>query len=75
MPLEGPAGFGTEADGTLSSEFCTFCYQGGKFTDPNQTVDSMVQSSVDFMTSELGFSQAEATQLSNNVIRRLRRWQ
>ena len=75
MPLDGSAeNFGTEADGSPSGQYCKFCYQGGGFTDPNQTVDGMVQSSVDFMTANLGFSHEEATQLSNNVIRQLGRW-
>lgn len=76
MPLDGSvANFWTEADGSPAADFCTFCYQAGKFTDPEQTVNGMVRSSVDFMTANLGFSQEEATQLSNNVIRKLRRWQ
>lgn len=76
MPIdESAANFGTEADGSSSSDYCTFCYQNGEFTDPDQTIDGMVASSVDFMTTNLGFSVAEATELSNNVIRKLRRWQ
>ena len=76
MPLEDSFGnFGSEADGTLSTEYCSFCYQNGKFTEPDQSVEEMVRSSVEFMTANLGFSHEEATQLSNNVIRRLRRWQ
>jgi hypothetical protein len=75
MPLDGSAeNFGTEADGSPSGEYCKFCYQNGVFTDPSQTVDGMVQSSVDFMTTNLGFFHDEATRLSNNVIRQLGRW-
>jgi hypothetical protein len=76
MPVdESFANFGTEADGSSSSEFCSFCYQNGEFTNPHQNVDEMVASSVDFMTSNLGFSPAEASELSNKVIRKLKRWQ
>jgi hypothetical protein len=76
MPVDGSAGnFGTEADGSASNEYCSYCYQNGEFSDPHQTVDGMVASSVDFMTANLGFSVVEATELSNNVIRKLRRWQ
>jgi len=75
MPLQGsPENFGTEADGSPCGEYCKFCYQHGGFTDPAQTVDGMVQSSVDFMTANLGFSREEAAQLSNDVIRQLGRW-
>ena len=76
MPVdESAANFGTEADGSSSSEYCNYCYRDGEFTDPHQSVDGMVASSVDFMTANLGFSVAEATELSNIVIRRLKRWQ
>jgi len=75
MPLDdSPENFGTETDGSASGEYCKFCYRNGSFTDPSQTVDGMVQSSVDFMTANLGFSSEEATSLSNNVIRKLGRW-
>ena len=34
MPLKyDPQGGGTEADGTKSTMYCSYCYQDGKFTD------------------------------------------
>jgi len=76
MPLAGDAkNFSTTADGSPVSEYCMFCYQNGAFTDPDQTVEGMVQSSVDFMTANLGFSREQATQMSNDVIPNLKRWQ
>jgi Putative zinc ribbon domain len=76
MPLSDEfKNFGTESDGSPVSEYCMFCYQDGAFTNPDQTVDEMVQSSIDFMTSNLGFSEDQATQMSNDVIRKLKRWQ
>ena len=75
MPMgEDESNWGTEADNTPASEYCQFCYQGGGFTTPDQTVDEMVQSSVDFMTANLGFERERAEQMSNDVIRRLKRW-
>ncbi len=66
--------WGSEADATPSSEYCQFCYQGGAYTNPEQTVDGMVQSSIDFMTSELGFGRDQAEKLSKDIIPGLRRW-
>ena len=75
MPIEASfANLGSEADGTPASEYCMFCYQGGAFVKPTQTVDEMVQSSIDFMTANLGFERDKATQMSNDVIRKLKRW-
>jgi hypothetical protein len=42
MPLsKDPRGGGTEANGGKSTMYCSHCYQQGKFTLPNITVDQM----------------------------------
>lgn len=75
MPVETSFNnLGTADDGSPVSEYCMFCYQNGDFTNPAQTVDEMVQSSIDFMIANLGFTPEQATQMSNDVIRRLNRW-
>ncbi len=35
--------FGTEADGALSDDYCTHCYQNGAFTEPDITIDGMAK--------------------------------
>ncbi len=43
MPLSrDEAGGGTEASGKKSQEYCSHCYQKGKFTAPDLTVEQMV---------------------------------
>jgi hypothetical protein len=75
MPLGTGAEYrGTETDGSPASEYCLFCYKDGNFTNPDQTVDEMVQSSIDFMTGNLGFSREEAAKRSNEVIPGLKCW-
>ena len=76
MPLmDGVANNGTMADGSKHPEYCQFCFQNGEFTDPDQTVEGMVQSSIDFMTANLGFTRENATEMSQGVIPNLKRWQ
>jgi len=42
MPLkQDPQGGGTEANGSKSELYCSYCYQGGKFTAPDFTVKEM----------------------------------
>lgn len=42
MPLSrDPLGGGTNADGSLSSEYCSHCYQKGVFTQPDITAAEM----------------------------------
>lgn len=34
---------GTEENGEKSSVYCMYCYQNGAFTEPNITVDQMIE--------------------------------
>jgi hypothetical protein len=44
MPLsKDEKGGGTEADGRKSSQYCSHCYAGGRFTDPDLTAKQMVE--------------------------------
>lgn len=33
---------GTEKDGSLSSEYCSYCYENGAFIEPDITYDEML---------------------------------
>lgn len=77
MPLgifEDQDNFGTNSDGTKTQEYCMFCYKDGIFTNPNLTLEEMISISIQFMTSELKFSEPRAREMSNSVIPNLRRW-
>ncbi|MEK7723641.1 MAG: zinc ribbon domain-containing protein, partial [Acidobacteriota bacterium] len=55
MPISQTFGnLGTLADGLNSEEYCSFCFQDGSFTNPNQTLNEMIASSIENMTSEIG---------------------
>ncbi len=44
MPLsKDEKGGGTEIDGRKSSQYCSHCYDGGRFTDPDLTAEQMVE--------------------------------
>ncbi len=54
MPLsKDPKGGGTNADGSPSQKYCSFCYEGGKFTAPDITAGEM-QSFVKAKLIEMG---------------------
>jgi hypothetical protein len=43
MPLsKDPEGGGTEADGSKSAKYCSYCYKDGKFITPDMTVEEMM---------------------------------
>lgn len=44
MPLsQDPKGGGTEADGSTSTDYCSYCYEGGKFHDEGVTLPEFVE--------------------------------
>lgn len=73
MPL-GEGFYGTLQSGTIMTEYCKFCFQEGSFTEPELTVDDMMNRSIDHMQRELNFSLEEAQKMANDLIPDLRRW-
>ena len=75
MPLSETAGnLGTNVDGSHTFEYCSFCFQNGEFTNPSQTLEEMIQSSVDNMTADLNMPTEKAAELANSFIPTLKRW-
>jgi len=75
MPLAEAAGnLGTNANGSDTFEYCSFCFRAGEFTNPNQTLSEMIQSSIENMTADLNMPIERATELANSFIPTLRRW-
>ncbi|HMS40410.1 MAG TPA: zinc ribbon domain-containing protein [Pyrinomonadaceae bacterium] len=76
MPIAEEFGnFGTNADGTNTKDYCSFCFSNGYFTNPNQTMEEMIASSVENMAQDLQMPLEQATNLANSFIPTLGRWQ
>ncbi len=76
MPLSETFGnLGTNRDGSNTSEYCNICYKDGDFTNPSQTLDEMIQSSIENMTADLNMPTERAAELANSFIPTLKRWQ
>ncbi len=42
MPLKAdPKGGGSNADGSRSSEYCSYCYENGQLHNPDMNIDEM----------------------------------
>lgn len=73
MPLKSDQkGGGTEANGKRSSMYCSHCYENGKFTLPNITVDEMKESVINKMI-EMKFPKFMARIFTRNI-HKLQRW-
>jgi hypothetical protein len=76
MPISKEFGnLGTNTDGTNTEEFCSGCFADGGFTQPKQTMEEMIASSIENMTGDLNMPVEKATELANSFIPTLRRWQ
>ena len=74
MPFKNdPKGGGTNADGSLSKTYCSYCYQDGKFTQPNMTAAEM-QEFVKGKLREMGFLHRLFANVFVKGIPRLERW-
>lgn len=76
MPISADFGnLGTNADAASVSEYCIFCFKDGDFTNPQQTLEEMIRSSIENMTNDLQMPPEQAAQLANSFIPTLKRWQ
>jgi hypothetical protein len=72
MPLQKPGDFGTNADGSKNNEYCQYCYQKGKFTEPDITMEQMIEKCIGIMKQmRMPNEQIEKTRL---FIPMLKRW-
>jgi len=73
MPLrKDPEKGGTNADGTKSQMYCSYCYENGVFTQPDFTVDQMKKFCKEKM-KEQGFPRFLASFFVSGLPR-LERW-
>jgi len=74
MPMNSEEMFGKNTDGTKNEDYCTYCYPEGRFNNPSETFEEMVESCVPFMMKE-GHTEKEARDYLNNNLKGLKRWQ
>jgi hypothetical protein len=72
MPMVWQTDFGTNSDGSRNYEFCRFCFQDGKYLDPELTVDRMIGMSTEAM-QRMKLSE-ELIEQAKMVIPTLKRW-
>ena len=74
MPMDKAELFGTNKDGTRSNEYCTYCFQNGKFREPEMTLQQMIDKCVSIMLQRNIMAEAHARELMAGTIPNLKRW-
>ncbi len=73
MPIDNMGNRGTEKNGEKSSEYCKYCYEDGRFTEPDMTLEKM-KTIVTTQMQKMNLP-AELVQKSLNSLPYLKRWQ
>ncbi|MEK6823413.1 MAG: zinc ribbon domain-containing protein [Nanoarchaeota archaeon] len=73
MPLNKEENWGTNADDSKTQEYCRFCFQNGKFTNPDLTMEKVIEKSVE-LSKKLWMPEDKAREIANNTIPKLKRW-
>ena len=66
--------YGTEANGSKSTDFCKHCYDLGAFLQPDITLDEMIEFVAGIMVKDFGFSPEDAMEQCKEGIPNLKRW-
>lgn len=72
LPIDNIENRGTEKDGSKSDLYCKYCYQNGKFTDPDMTLESMKEIAETEMKKQ--HLPESIIQQSINMLPLLKRW-
>ena len=75
MPMEEPKLFGTLEDGSLSEEYCIYCYKDGAFTNPSATLEEMIGLCTKIMTEHKIMPEKQARAHLETLLPTLGRWQ
>lgn len=73
MPIIEPSVQGTERDGSPSEDYCTHCYQHGKFTYETD-LDNMIEGCAPHLMRSTGMNLDEAVSLMGAMLPNLKRW-
>ncbi len=75
MPLDKDQNQGgTNADNSKSDKYCSFCYQGGKFTDEGISLAEKIEKNVQIAVARLNIPESQARAMAENILPKLERW-
>jgi hypothetical protein len=75
MPLNKPDDFGTDINQSKITDYCHFCFQNGNFTEPEITMQGMIDKCIGIMTQQGIMPEEQARLMMAEVIPKLKRWQ
>lgn len=74
MPMTSDTQFGTEADGSRSPHYCSYCYRQGQFTAPYSMEEMIDFCAAPMAQANPGMSVEQAKQAMRSFFPTLLRW-
>jgi len=74
IPFDNETDIGTNADGSANSSYCKFCFSKGKFTEPDLTMEQMIDKVVELMKHIENMDEAKIREMAESFIPHLARW-
>ena len=72
MPMQDESLYGTNADGSVNSDYCKYCYKDGEFLQ-KVTMDEYIEMMVPF-ASQAGMTGDQMREYCKSVYPTLKRW-
>jgi len=73
MPVVKVELLGTEKDGQVCQDYCTYCYELGEFKQPDITVNEMIERCIPHLKED-GMAEDEARHMLASFLPNLKRW-
>jgi hypothetical protein len=75
MPLDqDPGKGGTNADKSLSEDYCSFCYSDGRFLDEGITLREKIEKNIRIAVEKMNIPESRARQMAESLLPTLGRW-
>ena len=74
MPFYQPKDHGSEADGTPSVDFCSWCYRDGAFIE-DESLEELIERCAPYMAESCHVTRDEAVSFMGALLPTLKRWE
>jgi len=65
---------GTNSDGSINYDYCKYCYLNGSFTDPDISLNEMIECVIDGIVNHMETPVPLAREYAETTIPTLKRW-
>jgi hypothetical protein len=65
---------GTNSDQSRSDQYCSFCFQYGRFTDEGITLQEKIDKNIRMAVARLNIPEDKARQMAEGILPFLERW-